>query len=108
MRSPKADSSCAAREGGRRTASRLKRTPPPEESGGATGRGRWFPNRRFGLDFGGAPHDSPTRVKVQSWGDRVDHSIDWVDLDGGFTDMMTRLRMLAVYRNRLILLPPSN
>ena len=71
-------------------------------------RERWFPNRRFGLDFGGAPHDSPTRVKVQSWGDRVDHSIDWVDLDGGFTDMMTRLRMLAVYRNRLVLLPPSN
>ena len=47
-------------------------------------------------------------VRVRSRGDRVEHRIGRVELDGGFTDKMTRLRMLAVYRNCLILLSPSN
>ena len=52
--------------------------------------------------------NGPTGVSIQSWGDRADYSIGWVDPLGGFTDMMTKLKMLAVYRNRLMILPPSN
>ena len=46
----------------------------------------------------------PTREIIRPGRNRMYHSIGLVELDGGFTNMMTRLRMLVVYRNHLILL----
>ena len=47
-------------------------------------------------------------VSVRSWGDRANHSIGWFELDGGFNDMSTKLKILVMYRNRPIFLVPSH
>ena len=47
-------------------------------------------------------------VTIRSWGDRANHSIGSAELDGGFKDMSIKLRVLVLYCNRTILLPPSN
>jgi len=45
-------------------------------------------------------------VGIRSWGDRADRRINRVELESGFTDMMTKLRMPTVYRNCSILMLP--
>ena len=40
--------------------------------------------------------------------DGTGHRTAWVGFNGGFTEVVSRVRTLLVYRNRLIILPQSN